>query len=207
MALDDLSHAEEACSYGQALDPSNLSFKTLSSKISRRKRVLFQQQRERQRRQDRKATEVRVLGIALKARNVVNRISSSAPDVEDAFLHLSDPLNFSSTLVFPILLMYPLAEITDFIKGCEEQSTLADQLQHILPTPWDHVGDYTLQSVDCLMETTKGSLIKVGKKLALIKVLSSNNVELIDNLAKIYIVPKAKLDFWIRRLKEREHAN
>ena len=207
MALDDISHAEEATSYGKVLDPSNGPFKTLSSKLSQRKIILHRQQQKRQDLENRNAVEVRTLEIALKNRNITNRTTSTAPNMEDAIIRLSDPINCCSMLIFPMLLLYPLVEQTDFIKGCEEQSTMAEHLDYVLPPPWDKKEEYTLQSVNCFMETANGSVIKVGIRLPLKKVLNSSNVELVDNMAKIYIVPKAKLDDWITAFKKHQRRS
>ena len=203
MALDDITRAEEACAYGLTLDPLNESFKILSSKLSQRRHTLCSQQQKRQDRHYRAAKEIHTLKAALKVRNIVYSAHLTAPIIEDAAIRLSDPIDLSSTLTVPMLLLYPLTGQTDFIKGCNEQSTITEHLEYVLPPPWDEKGEYISESVDCLMETTSGGIVKVGKKLTLNRVLSGHNVELVDNMAKLQIIPKARVNDWIMALKKK----
>ena len=204
MALDDITCAEEASLYGQKLDPLNQSFQKLSSKLSQRRETLFDQQQKRQDRQERMAKEMRTLKAALKIRNMVNKAHSTAPDVEDAAIHLTDPINVSSTLIFPVLLLYPLNGQTDFIKGCKEQSTMIEHLEYVLPPPWDEKGEYNLENVDCLMETINGGVVKVGKRLTLKRVLGGGKVGLVDNMAKLQVVPKTRVNEYIMAWKKKQ---
>lgn len=204
MALEDITCAEEASSYGQKLDPLNESFKSLSWKLSQRKDILHNKQRKRQDRQDRIIKQTRTLKAALKMRNIVIKLRSTAPDMEDAVIYLTDPVDISSTLIFPILLLYPLDGQTDFIKSCSEQSTMIEHLEYVLPPPWDEKGEYKVENVDCLIETTRGGIVKVGKRLSLKRILGDDSVELVDNMAKLQIVPKARVKDWIMTWKRKQ---
>jgi hypothetical protein len=81
---------------------------------------------------------------------------------------------------------------SDFIKVFYETETILDHLGYIFPLPWDSAKEYKKETVDCYMETISGGLIKVGKKLSLLRILSSGKVEVVDGLIKIYVVPSAK---------------
>lgn len=56
------------------------------------------------------------------------------------------------------------------------------------------------------METVAGGLIKVGKKMPLLKILSGGKVEVVDALVKINIVPTGKSKQWIEEMKARKGA-
>lgn len=204
MALDDITRAKEASSYGRKLDPLNESFKILARKLSQRKDILYNQQQKRQDHQDRIMKQTRTLKAALKMRNIVIKLRSTAPEMEDAVIHLTDPVDISSTLILPILLLYPLNGQTDLIKSCSEQSTVIEHLEYVLPPPWDEKREYEVEDVDCLMETTKGGIVKVGKRLSLKRILGDDNVELVDNMAKLQIVPKARVNDWITSWKRKQ---
>lgn len=56
------------------------------------------------------------------------------------------------------------------------------------------------------METTTGGLIKVGKKVPLLKVLSSGSVEVVDDLIKIFVVPRTRAEAWVKDFKDKKAA-
>lgn len=60
-----------------------------------------------------------------------------------------------------------------------------------------------IEGVEAYMETSVGGLIKVGKKMALYKVLQSGKVVVSDGLVKISIVPKGRCAAWIEEFKKR----
>jgi hypothetical protein len=121
-----------------------------------------------------------------------------------------DPLSPESMLVFPMLFLYPLAAQSDFIKAVPEVDSIADHLAYILPPPWDSnqgekpESEYsTMSHVDCYLETATGGLVKAGKRLPFLEILSGGKVEVVDELVKIYVVPTAKAAMWIKQVKQR----
>ncbi|KAF2198387.1 TPR repeat protein-like protein [Delitschia confertaspora ATCC 74209] len=204
LALDKLPEASDACARGLALDPSNTSLKSLSTKIAARKSHLEAVEKARKEREEREAAEKATLALALKSRNILTRETQEAPNLEDATVHLSEPLDPSSNLDFPVMLLYPLQAQSDFIKAYGEKETLGEHLSYIFPVPWDQEGEYTLDSVEGYMETIAGGLIKVGKKLTLGKILGSGKCEVVDGLVKINVVPRSKAEGWIEEFKRRK---
>ncbi|TVY25351.1 Hsp70/Hsp90 co-chaperone [Lachnellula hyalina] len=128
--------------------------------------------------------------------------------MEDAKIQLvPDPVDPTSTLSFPTVLLYPLHLESDFIKAFNETEPLGHHLSYILPLPWDKEGLYKPTSVECYMETISGGLIKVGRKVSLLKVLTSGNVEVVDEVVKIFVVPKAKAEDWVLDFKKKKAAD
>jgi hypothetical protein len=203
LALDKIPEAEDACARGLEVEGSNTALKTLQGKIQKRKQHIEEVQRRRHEREARVTAEKANLAVALKTRGIKTRTTDKAPDTEDAVLRLENPLEPKSTLVVPVLFLYPLHAQSDFIKAFEEGQTLNDHLSYILPLPWDETHEYTAD-VECYIETTNGGLIKAGKKLPLLKILSSGKVEIVDGLLKVYVVPKAKASAWIQEFKARQ---
>jgi hypothetical protein len=159
--------------------------------------------RVRREREERRLAESRALKLALKSRNIITRTSGQAPDMEDAAVHLEKPLDPTSTLSMPVMLLYPMHAQSDFVKAFQETETLAQHLEYILPVPWDQAGEYTAKGVECYMETIAGGLIKAGKNLPIAKILGSGKCEILDGLIKINVVPKEKASDWIEDFRKR----
>lgn len=203
LALDKIPEASDACIRGLALEPSNASLKILQTKISARKTYLDSVEKARREREEKAASERATLGLALKSRGIRTRSTEQAPDLEDASIKLENPLDPSSTLSFPVLLLYPTHSQSDFIKAFSEDDTLTQHLEYIFPLPWDTQGEFQLDDVEAYMETSAGGLIKVGKKMTLGKVLGSGKCEVVDGLSRISVVPKDKAKDWIEEFKKR----
>ena len=97
------------------------------------------------------------------------------------------------------MLLYPLTLQSDFIKEFGETDTIGSHLDYMLADrlPWDSEGEYNPKGVECYMETIAGGLIKVGRAASLLKVLSSGKVEVVDEVVRIFVVPKEKAAAWI----------
>ncbi len=161
-------------------------------------------EKTRRDREQRAAREEATLRLALKQRNIIARRTANPPDMEDAAMKLTDPLDAKSTLSFPMILLYPLHAQSDFVKACGEDETIAQHLEYILPTPWDEMQEYSMPSVECYMETVQGGLIKAGKKVSILKLLESGKVEVVDGLVRVNVVPKARAAEWIEDFKRRK---
>lgn len=207
-ALDKIVEAEDACARGLHLDPSNKSLQILSSKIEKRKTELEKRAARKRAEEERARKEKFTLQTALRARGIKVRETGQPPELEDAVVKLMpDPLSPESAVVFPCVLLYPMHAQSDFIKEFAETQTIADHLDYIFPLPWDARGAYSIGSVECYMETKAGGLIKAGKKVSLLTVLSGGKVELVDGLVKINVVPIANAPAWIAEMKARKPSS
>lgn len=203
-AVEKLPEAEDACLRGLQLDPSNKSLESLSSRIAARKAHLKALAEKKKAEEERSRKEKLILKTALHAREIKVRSSAQPPELEDAVVHLSpDPLSPKSSVVFPCVFLYPMDAQSDFVKAFAETESITQHLEYIFPLPWDLRGEYKLESVDCYMETATGGLIKVGKKLPLLKILTGGKVEVVDGLVKINVVPVGKAGKWIEEMKAR----
>lgn len=143
------------------------------------------------------------MSLALKSRAILTRSTDEAPDLEDAAVKLANPLDPSSDLSFPVLLLYPAHSQSDFVKAFSEKERLDQHLEYIFPLPWDEAHEYTVDGVEAYMETVAGGLIKAGRKMALGKILGSGKVEVVDGLVRISVLPKAKAAVWVEEFKRR----
>ncbi|OCL08221.1 TPR repeat protein-like protein [Glonium stellatum] len=206
LALDKLAEASDACARGLEVEPQNVALRTLSTKISKRKDHLDALEKAHREREERKAAEARTLQLALKSRGIPTRTTDQAPEMEDAAVKLAEPLDPSSTLSIPVVLLYPLHLQSDFVKAFQETESIGEHLSYIFPLPWDEKNEYRAESVDCYVETIAGGLIKAGKKLPLLKILASGKIEIVDGLLKINVVPHAEAAGWIDEFKKRRQA-
>ena len=181
--------------------------KQLYSKIMERQAVLDGIAQKKRKEPEPVEKQKLLLATALRARGIKTRTTDKPPELEDATIHLApDPMSPESSLIFPVVLLYPIHAQSDFIKAFSEVETLGDHLKYIFPSPWDARSEYKVNTVECYMETTTGGLIKAGKKLPLLKILASGKVEVVDGLVKVNVVPSAKAPGWIEEMKKRAKA-
>lgn len=206
-ALDKIPEAEDVANRGLTLDSKSKPLQTVSSKISARKASLERIAIKRNAEDERTRKEKALLSAALKARQIRTRKTGQPPEMEDANIKLSpDPLSPESTLEFPAVLLYPMDAQSDFIKGFSEATSIQDHLDYIFPLPWDTKREYTVQNVDCYMDTYTGGLVKAGKKVPLLQILSGSKVEVVDELVRIYVVPGSKSKEFIAAMKARKEG-
>ncbi|KAI1437970.1 TPR-like protein [Xylaria sp. CBS 124048] len=207
LAVDRIAEADDACARGLALDPSNKSLQAVARDVIRRAEELdVRQKREAERRAKEKRREL-LVRAALRARGIRTRATAQPPEMEDAAVKLvPDPDDPASSLAFPTVLLYPAHLQSDFVKAFDETETLADHLAYVFPLPWDREGAYTLAGVECYIETAAGGLIKFGKKVPLLKVLAGGKVEVVDEVVRIFVLPKAQAAAWVEEFKAKRAA-
>ncbi|PYH70569.1 HSP70/90 family co-chaperone CNS1 [Aspergillus vadensis CBS 113365] len=206
-SLDKIVEAEDVASRGLKLDPNNKALQMVAGKIGERKAVLERIAARKKAEDERTRKEKTLLSVALKARQIRTRKTDQPPEMEDVGIRLSpDPLSPESTLEFPAVFLYHMDAQTDFIKAFSEMHSIEDHLDYIFPLPWDQKGEYKINTVECFMETVTGGLIRAGKKVPLVQILSGGKVEVVDELVKIYIVPTSKSAQFIAEMKARKEA-
>lgn len=205
LALDKVHEALDVCHRGLKLVVANTALKALHQRVQARADTLERIDRKRKEQQTRLRQEKQMLQKVLTERKIKMRGSEKPPDLEDAQIRLSpDPMSRSSLLEFPVLLLYPTHHQTDLIKAFAEKDWLSHHLSYILPLPWDGKKEYTMDSIDCYMDTLSGGLMKVGKKLKLLDILSNGKTEIVDGLVRVYVVPKARTGQWIEEVKKQK---
>jgi hypothetical protein len=208
LALDKIAESEDASARGLSIDSTNNSLQQVVSKIAARKTVLEGIAAKKRAEEETTRKAKQLLNTALQARQIRVRKTDQTPDMEDAKVHLTpDPLSAESTLAFPVMILYPMDAQTDFIKAFSEMDRIVDHLEYLFPLPWDAKHEYQASSVDCFMETITGGLIKAGKKLPLLQILSGGKVEVVDDLVKIIVVPATKSQKFIEEFKARKNKS
>jgi tetratricopeptide (TPR) repeat protein len=205
LAVGRIEEADDACARGLAIDAENKALKAVARDIIKKSEEATAKQRKENERLSREKRRALLLKAALKARNITTRTTARPPEMEDARVQLlPDPDNPTSSLSFPVLLLYPLESQTDLITAFSEMDTVEVHLSYVLPPPWDAQQAYSPKRVECYMETLSGGLIKIGKKASLLKVLSEGNVEVVDGLVRILVVPRDKAEEFVRDFKRKK---
>lgn len=199
LLTDRLPAARDACARGLALSPSNPPLLALSADITAREAALAAKDAA----EARAAHREKLLKAALAARGIVTRETGRPPEMEDARVRLvPDEESVESSVVVPVLLLYPEDGETDFIKQFGETETLGQHFGYVFPLPWDREGRYTAEGVECFAEAAGGGLVKVGKGVMLLEVLGGGKVEVVDGLVKVFVVPKGRVERWVAGWKE-----
>ena len=205
LALEKVHEALDVCYRGLKIDEENVALKKLLEKIRTKSEAMEVKDRKRRAEQQRMEQERITLRTALAAREIKMRGSDKPPDLQDAVIRLSpDPLSPTSMLEFPVMFLYPLHNQTDLVKAWAEKDAVWQHLSYILPLPWDQKSEY--KDVECYMDTNTGGLIKIGKKLSLLELLTNGKTEVVDGLVRIYVIPAARTKEWIEDVKAAKAA-
>ncbi|CAG8358224.1 unnamed protein product [Penicillium salamii] len=203
--LDKIAEAEDSVARGLAIDPESKALQEQSKKLAERKAQLERVAARKRAEEELLRKQATMLSTALKARQIRTRKTEQPPDMEDAKIRLvPDPLSPESTIEFPAVFLYPMDAQSDFIKSFSEMNTISDHLEYLFPLPWDTKKEYTVGSVECFMQTVSGGLIKAGKNLPLLQILTGAKVEVVDELVSIHIVPISKTGKFIAEMKARK---
>lgn len=207
LAVDRIEEADDVCACGLSLDESNASLRAVADDIIKRAKEIDARRKRDAEREAKEKRRALLIKAALRARNIPTRTTPQPPEMEDAGIALlPDPDDPRSTLAFPTVLLYPLHLESDFVKAFEETHSLEDHLSYIFPLPWDKEGAYTTASVEAFVETTQGGLLKMGKRVPLLKVLGTGKVEVVDEVVRIFVVPKDKAEAWTKEHKAKRAA-
>ncbi|KAJ5593860.1 Tetratricopeptide-like helical [Penicillium hispanicum] len=207
LKLEKIAEAEDASSRGLAIDPENKALQTAAKKIAERKAYVERITAKRKAEEELARKQNLVLSTALRARQIRTRKTDQPPEMEDAKIKLvPDPLSPESSVEFPAVFLYPMDAQSDFVKAFSELHSIADHLDYIFPLPWDTKKEYLINNVECFMQTVSGGLIKAGKKLPLLQILSGGKVEVVDELVRIFVVPTSKTGTFIAEMKARKEG-
>ena len=220
LALDKLQQASQAVELGLRCETHHVALLGVRRRVQERAKALQRLESDRRKRIVKQRNEALALHKALKQRGIVLSKSEKADplDLEDAKIHLEDPLHENSILVLPVLLLYPTVAQSELIKEFRETETIGDHLSYILPCPWDgggtsnsggplEFGGSDGSKVECFMQKTpNGGLVKLGKKVPLRSVLKDGKVQVRNGLCEIFVVPKTKTTDWIEEFKKRTES-
>jgi len=203
--LNKIVEAEDSCQRGLEIDATNAALLDLFKNIRTRKARLEAEDQTRKSREERKKLEEETLAHALKARKIKCKSGSKNLNPDDGSITLSNPINAASTLKIPVMFLYPIHGKTDYIQQFGEDESIEQHLDYILPLPWDDNGQYTFESVDVYVETIHGGLMKAGKKMALLRIITADSIVLDNYMLQFYVVPQDQAQTWIAEYKAKQN--
>ncbi|XP_034826513.1 DNA polymerase interacting tetratricopeptide repeat-containing, protein of 47 kDa [Maniola hyperantus] len=123
--------------------------KMIQERDERKKKVL-----EDKRNAAKQAVIEAIVGRGIKISNCededdidLSKLEPCIPGAQDAIVHLEDGI-----LKWPVLLLYPEYQQTDFIRACPENVPLLNQLEQIFPAPWDDKNTYSIGKINLYYE-------------------------------------------------------
>ncbi|KAJ5707394.1 hypothetical protein N7488_007195 [Penicillium malachiteum] len=205
LKLDKVAEAEDSAARGLEVDSENKALQTAAKQVAERKAAIERVAARKKAEAELIRKKNLILSTALRAREIRTRKTDQPPEMEDAKIRLvPDPLSPESSVEFPAVFLYPMDAQSDFIKSFSELHTITDHLDYMFPLPWDIKKEYTIPGVECFMQTVTGGLIKAGKKLPLLQILTGGKVEVVDEMVRIFIVPTSKSAAFIAEMKSRK---
>lgn len=178
-ALKLFSDCIKWCEKGLTLSPGDPKFKEMISKAETARKVVEKEKRKKET-SERKQTDKQMKILALiKSKGI--RVEEKEKD----FLNLIEsPINMhqkpivvssdGTSLIWPVVFLYPQYGQTDFIESFDENSTLGDHLNVMfehLPD-WDLNKEYRVENLQIYYENRdKHKLLKLKKELTLIEAM------------------------------------
>ncbi|CAI5758580.1 unnamed protein product [Candida verbasci] len=203
-AIEKYDESIEILKYGLTIDPKNKDLNGILKDIETKLKNIQELKEKREREKQQEALKAKLLDDSIKLRHFKIIKTKSPPEVlQKAKIRLEDPMDYQSQLIFPAMLLYPTIDEFDYIEEISELITPLEILEMILDRPkewFDSHPGFTVNNLDCFMETETGGLVKVGKKIELNNALmndKSSKAPLFDNALRLYIVPKQDVSKWI----------
>lgn len=115
----------------------------------------------------------------------LSKLEPTLPGAHDAIVHLENGI-----LMWPILLLYPEYQLTDFVKGCPENAPLIKQLDQLFPAPWDEENKYKCSTINVYFEgyDKMPHIVDPNKNLG--DILVSKYFELRGGTAAFFVLPR-----------------
>lgn len=115
----------------------------------------------------------------------LSKLEPCIPGAENAIVSLED-----GVLKWPVLLLYPEYQTTDFLKECPENVPLLNQVQQIFPAPWDVKNKYSVDTINLYYEGWDNFPHKVDPTKNLGDILKEKHYVLKSGTPSFFCLPK-----------------
>lgn len=203
LLLDKVDESLVCCQRGFEYDAENAGLLSIKELATKRKLRLEELRMEAERRQELKENKARTLKLALSSRNLKSKYTITNYDSSNPgnlSCTLESELDPTSTFYFPVLVLYPLSMESDIMQQVDENVTIGSILDQLFTEPpaWANPKEYSVDQLEAYVQTESGGLAKVGRKFTLGKAFATPQVIMVDNMARIYVVPKSKSAAWLK---------
>ncbi|KAI0719481.1 40S ribosomal protein S7 [Cerioporus squamosus] len=204
VALERYDEALDCCDRCLQFDKDNKGVQAVREKAAKLQEEKERKERERQERIWQEQLKKARLQAACRERNIfVNRVPDNvASNPYEPHFDPEDPTN--STMIFPVLFMYPQYATTDLISHFHEDTPFSAHLSAMFPPnaprpEWDKKGEYVDGKLVVFGWTKRRRLLKIGKKMTLRDVCRAakakdgdpvDGLEMNDGTLSFVVLPK-----------------
>ncbi|PRT53990.1 Hsp70/Hsp90 co-chaperone CNS1 [Wickerhamiella sorbophila] len=204
LLLDRSDEAIVCADYGLQCDPGSADLQTIKNSAATRRQKLRDMEEARRLRQEQAELQQKTLNLALASRGFTRAFAEADADHRRAAgelkCQLENPNDATSHLSVPALLLYPLSLESDIVEQASETDTVGGLLEMVFtqPPPWA-TADYRLGNLEVYAQTRTGGLAKAPLKASLAKLFGTQkpDIIMIDDLARLYVVPKNQASQWL----------
>lgn len=212
LLLDKVDECIACCERGLEVNGANESLLSTKLQAEMRGQRLRELALDEQRRHEESELKARTLQLALAARKfkfkrtITNHDSSNLGDVRPS---LEDPLDANSSLFLPVLALYPATMESDILQSVDENATVADVIEQLFADPpsWADPTKYSVDQLEAYAQTKSGGIAKLGRKTTLRNVFGTPSIVMIDNMARLCIIPKSDASDWIKSWNKEAQLN
>ncbi|RPD67088.1 40S ribosomal protein S7 [Lentinus tigrinus ALCF2SS1-7] len=206
VALERYDEALDCCDRCLQFDKDNKSIQGVREKAAKLKGEKERKERERQERIRQEQLEKERLRAAYRERNIiVNRVPDNVTSTPYE-PHFDPEDSTNSSMIFPVLFMYPQYATTDLISHFHEDTPFSAHLSAMFPPnspqpEWDKKGEYVDGNLVVFGWTKRRRLLKIGKKMTLRDVCKAakakdgepvDGIEMNDGTLSFVVLPKGK---------------
>lgn len=208
LAVDRIDEAIDIAQYGLSIEPGNITITSVMENAKARKSILQHMEQEKEAKQRLKDAKANYLKMALQSKNftAINTGNKPVESFQSLQVKLEDELDPSSSLIFPVMLLYPVELESDLFSQVSESSLVSELLEQVFASSpaWfsknrDHATNYVVTNLEVYAQTITGGLVKIGKSSTMTKILSLKKpiIPIIDSVVRFYVVPKNKAQDWL----------
>ncbi|KAI0650668.1 40S ribosomal protein S7 [Trametes meyenii] len=217
VALERYDEALDCCDRCLEFDKGNKAVQTTREKAEKFNEAKNRKERERQERLKQEQLKQARLKAAYKERNLIVSLvpDTVAQNPYEPQFDPEDPTN--TTLIFPVLFLYPQYATSDFISQFQEDTPFAAHISTMFPPnaappEWDRKGEYIDGNLIVYGFTRRQRLLKIGKKMTLRDVCKAakekdgeprDGLELKDGTLTFVVLPKGEEEQkWVEDFKQ-----
>ncbi|GAB5591039.1 HSP70/90 co-chaperone [Umbelopsis nana] len=191
-ALDRMTEAIDCCDHALEVDPENKAVIQEKERCQSKLDQLEEKKRKEEERQKKEEERKSKIDQMVKDRSIKFEVTDESV-AKTAQIQIDEETN---TLSWPVFFLYPEYKESDYIQAFNETNTFQDHLEVMFeqPAPWDVRKDYTIGNIEVYFENTTGlrpTLVKIGKKLQLGKILSHEKYKINNGVASFIILNKS----------------
>lgn len=115
----------------------------------------------------------------------LSKLEPIIPGAQEAIVHIENGI-----LKWPVLLLYPEYKMTDFIRACPENVPLLNQLEQVLPAPWDEENTYSCGTINVYFEGSDQMPHVIDPSRNLSDLLVTKHFELKAGTPSFFVFPR-----------------